>query len=301
MLNIDNLDLNIENYTFNDILNLFKLSVNFNKQDLKQVYKVILKVHPDKSGLDNKYFLFYVKAFKILKNTYEYNERISKKIGEECTHRKYNIEEGLSKSKEVKSLIDKLLELKPKQFHETFNSMFEQATALSKQEENGYGDWLKTDEGILDENIQSVQAMNEAIERNKRIAREKALVQYRGIQDVETQGGYSIVDNVEGYSSGLFSKTQYEDLKKAYTETLVPVTEEDYRQKRQYSSVDELQKSRKGSERLLTEKEYQLLLERQMEQEGEKSIKRNYELVRQAEMAKKQQDIFLSSLRQLKN
>ena len=60
------IDLDIENYDFNDLLKLFNINYNFNAEDLKQCYKIVLKTHPDKSGLNKEYFLFYSKAFKIL-------------------------------------------------------------------------------------------------------------------------------------------------------------------------------------------------------------------------------------------
>lgn len=58
---MDDLDLNIQNYDLEDILNLFKLNYQFTEQNLKQAYKTVLKTHPDKSGLDKEVFLFLKK------------------------------------------------------------------------------------------------------------------------------------------------------------------------------------------------------------------------------------------------
>jgi len=52
-------DLDIDNYNLEDILSLFKVPLNFNKEDLKTAKKMTLMTHPDKSGLDKDYFLFY--------------------------------------------------------------------------------------------------------------------------------------------------------------------------------------------------------------------------------------------------
>ena len=49
---METLDLNIENYDLNDLLNLFQLDYNFNEQDLKQAKKIVLQTHPDKCELD---------------------------------------------------------------------------------------------------------------------------------------------------------------------------------------------------------------------------------------------------------
>ena len=51
-------DLDIENYELEDILNLFKLQYNFVEADLKRAYRMALKLHPDKSGLDKQYFRY---------------------------------------------------------------------------------------------------------------------------------------------------------------------------------------------------------------------------------------------------
>ena len=41
--------------------------------------------------------------------------------------------------------------------------------------------------------------------------------------------GYNLVrEKVSNYSSGLFSKLPYEDFKKAHTETVIPVTHQDF-------------------------------------------------------------------------
>ena len=50
-----NIDLNIDNYELDDILNLFKIDYDFNHDDLKRVKKYVLQTHPDKSKLSKEY------------------------------------------------------------------------------------------------------------------------------------------------------------------------------------------------------------------------------------------------------
>ena len=64
-------DLDIENYKLNDILNLFKVPMDFNENDLKSAKKKTLMMHPDKSKLPKEYFLFYSNAYKKLFNIYK--------------------------------------------------------------------------------------------------------------------------------------------------------------------------------------------------------------------------------------
>lgn len=56
---MDSLDLDINNYDLNDILNLFQLNYNFTEEDLKKAKLITLKTHPDKSSLDVKFFFIF--------------------------------------------------------------------------------------------------------------------------------------------------------------------------------------------------------------------------------------------------
>ena len=71
------MDLDITNYDYDDILKLFKVGQNFNEEDLKKAKKQVLASHPDKSGLDKSYFLFFSSAYKILFNIYNFREKHS--------------------------------------------------------------------------------------------------------------------------------------------------------------------------------------------------------------------------------
>ena len=55
---MEQIDLNISNYSLNDIFNLFKIDVDFDEEEMRAAKKIVLMTHPDKSGLDPKYFYF---------------------------------------------------------------------------------------------------------------------------------------------------------------------------------------------------------------------------------------------------
>ena len=59
-----NVDLNEENYDYDGLLELFSLPHDFNHQHLKQAKKKVLLLHPDKSHLEEKYFLFFRKMYQ---------------------------------------------------------------------------------------------------------------------------------------------------------------------------------------------------------------------------------------------
>jgi len=67
---MDELDLDIDNYDLTELWALFNLENGFTKTDLKSAYRIVLKTHPDKSGLPKEYFLFFSRAFKMIKKIF---------------------------------------------------------------------------------------------------------------------------------------------------------------------------------------------------------------------------------------
>ena len=66
---MDDLDLNIQNYTFEDILNLFKISKDYTKEDVINSKNKVLAIHPDNSNLDKYYYKLFSEAYdKIYEN-----------------------------------------------------------------------------------------------------------------------------------------------------------------------------------------------------------------------------------------
>ena len=72
---METLDLEIENYELQDIVNLFHINIPFQEEDLKKAKKLVLKTHPDKSGLKPEIFLFYSKAYKKLYSIWEFTNK----------------------------------------------------------------------------------------------------------------------------------------------------------------------------------------------------------------------------------
>ncbi len=226
-------DLDIENYELEDILNLFRLQYNFVEADLKRAYRMALKLHPDKSGLDGEYFRFYMKAYKIVENIFNFRNR-KKKCAYDVV---YNSKEtDISEDKAV--LLHSLNGKSIKEFNKWFNEQFEKTKVNDDENDSGYGKWIKENEVSENNEKVSLSEFGRVFEKKKTEC--KALVKYNGVQDTEGgNGGYNLVrDKVENYSSGLFSKLSYEDFKKAHTETVIPVTREDYEKKEKFSSLE---------------------------------------------------------------
>jgi len=289
---MNNVDLNIDNYTYEDILGLFHLNYNFDVNDLKSAKKIVLKTHPDKSKLPNEYFLFYSKAYKMLYYVYEFRLK-SKKSDDD----KY--ENMTSETCEANSTLINQMNKKEK-FSVWFNRLFEQ---YYDKDENGYGEWLSQEDSNNIPKMSNMREMNEYIETKKQtLSNEQSLIQQNFIQDIPTSGSNLLNEENEQYSSGnIFSKFQYEDLKKAHEETLIPVSQDILKTRRQYQNADELTRERKHTIGILSEEESNRILENKITKDNEVSSHRAFSLIKQEEETNKRNNLFWGQLKMLQN
>ena len=287
---MEELDLNIDNYDYKDILKLFELNVNFRENDLKNAKKKVLMMHPDKSGLDKKFFLFFSSAFKILHSVFNFREKASKDLNEE-------VEYLAEKDDENQLIVDKLREkYNNKEFNNWFNKEFEKLKLENDYEKNGYGDWLKDVEDVKE--CKNRNEMNEMIDKKKRDLR--SITRYNDISEFNNSGYNDLANNKpEEYSSGMFSKLQFEDLKKAHEESVVPVTDEDYKMK--YSSMEDIRIKRQEQVlKPLSDKDGRLYLNNKKEGEDYIGRQRAFKLASQERESNRLNNIFWSSLKQIK-
>ena len=329
---LESMDLDINNYELNDILNLFKLPVMFDDKHLKQAKITVLQMHPDKSKLPKEYFLFFTKAYKILYEIYKVRFPDAKKYKEDKFSYTAVIDRELNqiKSKTAHNVEDreyhkteeeaykKIQKMDASKFNKWFNEKFEKFRLHDEEQDNGYEEWFRgvSKDGSADENENDVQEMggtwaerNAQIERKKAELRNKmALIQHTEIQTANSSGGgggyYGLGREApQEYSSGLFSSLQYEDLKKAHTETVIPVTAEDYDKRRKYTSTNEMQMFR-DIERTSYNytKEFQTTqLDRETELQVEQDMQRAYRLAKQDEIVREINKRFNSEFHQLTN
>ena len=135
-------DFNIDNYELSDLLNLFKITHNLTKDELKKAKQMVLSSHPDKSRLSSDYFIFFKRAYERVLQIYIFKNKSEKTSYN--TNTTYSADEDEDEKKERKILLDKI---KGKDFNKWFNKMFEKNKADT--EEQGYGEWLKSDEDVI--------------------------------------------------------------------------------------------------------------------------------------------------------
>tara|TARA_B100000780_G_scaffold185209_1_gene130059 strand:+ start:480 stop:1343 length:864 start_codon:yes stop_codon:yes gene_type:complete len=287
---MEQMDLNIDNYQYKDILDLFGLNKNFTERDIKNVKRKVLQTHPDKSGLDKKFFLFFTAIFKVLHSVYEFKAKANVNLNEEI---EYSVEETGENEVVVNNLREKY---STKEFNNWFNKEFDKIKLDNDYENTGYGDWLKNAEDS--EVCTNKTEMNEMIDRKKKNLR--SVIKFDGIHE-SNNGSYNDLANNKPaeYSSGMFSKLQFEDLRKAHDESVIPVTEDDFNSR--YSSMEDIKLQRhQQSLNPLSEAEGREYLNSQKSNEDEVGASRAFKLAAQEREASRGSNSFWTSLKQLK-
>ena len=298
------LDLNIENYSREELYKLFgfRSSIILSQENMNEARKIVLKTHPDKSRLDNKYFIFFNRAYKKLQDIYEFQNK---------TNTKKTTDKNEYYDSQNVEVLDKMFDMKKdlkdtNNFNKWFNDQFEKHR-LEDPAEHGYGNWLKSDEDIIftPQGINKDSMGREIEKRKKEI---QALTPYTGVGSsfgTSSVGGTSLMEYNSNFSSGsLFSGggVGFTDLRQAYAESVIPVTEEDFNKTQKFKSVDEYKRHRDNVNITpLSKEEAMRQLLTQEKKDNEDSAALAFYYAQQAEKANKNNETFWSGLKQITN
>ena len=287
-----NIDLNIENYDLKELLNLFNIDKNFNLEDLKKCKKIVHKIHPDKSNLDKEYFLFFCKAYRILENIYTFRNKRNTILDKNNSSQSYITKDKENDNKKILENIKKDVNFN---FNTWFNKTFEELNKDNKK--IGYGDWLKSDEDIINNSsINSIQNLHEEIENY----RKKLSINYNenSIINIENSNGSFLDSDIEYYSSNLFSKLHFDDLKRVHTENIIPI---DFKNKnKNFNNIDQLKNFRNTQKfNLIDEKESINILDKQNKLDNEIGVSTAFKLLKQEEESKVKNTLFWRNLKLL--
>ena len=144
--------------------------------------------------------------------------------------------------------------------------------------------------------------MAQAFEKKKGEAR--AVVVQKEIEDATGGGGYFLdEDEIDCYGGGdVFAKMKYDDVRYAHTNTVVPVTHQDFVDRKQYASIGQLQTARSQQDTVpLSESQAQRLLAEKERLQSSMSTRRAYNLLREEERGKKTADEWWSSLKRIED
>ena len=289
------IDLDINNYDLNDLYNLFNIHDHeLNYESMKEAKKIVLKMHPDKSKLDSSYFLFFSNAYKKLHAIYEFQNKSSKKKIDNSEYFEDHKKEALNHLFEQNKKLED-----PKQFSKWFNEQFEKHK-VENEEEMGYGEWLKTNEGLYETGSVSQASLHTEFEKQKK--KIQTVSKYMGLTDpfASTLGGTLLGKN-DNFSSGLFNDgLQYQDLRQAHIETIIPITQEDYQNIPKFKSEQEykLYRDRQNITPVSEQQAIKYLRERDKKTEEDSAHLAYYYAKQNEEHSKKNND-FWSSIKYL--
>ena len=298
------MDLNIDNYSLDDIFQLFQIKKRIlDNETMKYAKSVVLKSHPDRGMYkDPKYFIFYSSAYKKLYGIYEFQNKSTKKIEQETYE---PISEG---GEDENTILNQYFQKNKDEFQNSgdfnkwFNEKFDAYHEKNEADKMGYGSWLKSDEGIKKIQKQDLEAYK--LQKQK-----ESMVLYRGYNELASStlggsgfGGTMIYSSgITNFSTGkLFGSGGGTDLKQAYEESVIPITEDVYDAMPKFNSVDEYRRYReKTEEKPPDQVTAQKILEEQQIREEEESIARAFELAKQTERAQKKKTHFWKELKTL--
>ena len=286
-------DLNIDNYDLEDLLELFKLDYNFDNADLKKARKICMMTHPDKSGLGQKYFIFYTKAYQMVEDIHHFRAKKREMSTE------YTIEENESNQK----IVNKIQENKSR-FGKWFNEAFNKVKIKDNIQDDGYEDWLRSDENIASKKTVSLADFEKEFYKAKNNC--KAIIKRKGIEEVSYNNavGYDLVrERPDEYSSvDIFSKLKFEDLKKAHTETVIPITRDDYKSCPKFADLESYKQHRAATEtEPMTISESRHYISEKNDREGKSNVKRAFKILKQDEEIEKSHNQWWAYINQIED
>jgi hypothetical protein len=291
------IDLNIDNYTQEELYKLLGIyGQELNESILKSIRLVVLKTHPDKSGLKSDYFIFFSKAYNRLCSIYKFQNKMNStnKISS-------NDEEEIMISTKEKETFDAFfqsnthLKENSREFNSWFNHKFQECNKEEKEKEkdSGYGDWLRSNQDISESSTYSLQEL----ERKKKSLQQ--VIVHTGV--VEYQPSSSIcctdLDEVNNYTSKSFT-----DVKQAYTESVIPVTQYDLDNVKQFQNVNDYKKHRDAEQQkvsILSAQESERIIQQKQTILNQQSARIAYKWNQDYDRSKVANDKFQSEIKRI--
>ena len=193
---------------------------------------------------------------------------------------------------------------KVKEFNQWFNQKFEQYRLKDDEAETGYDAWFRdtadTDAAAIADNTAAADDSGSWADKVARLNQKKQELRnkYALVERTELEyagggggGGYDLTrERPQEYSSGIFGNLRYEDLKKAHTETVIPVTEEDYYNTKRFNTINELQtfrdQSRRDSYKQTSKAEQEHIYNTTRMRQEEEDTRRAFILAKQDEISR---------------
>ena len=297
-------NLNLQSYSLDEILGLFDLtSYDISIDHLKTAKRKVLMLHPDKSKLEPKYFLFYKKAFDVVVQFFDNQNRQNQVVtnNEVVYDPSYN-KEGDHVSEQIKQNVD---DMKSKKFQEKFNELFE-SNQMGTKPDTSRNEWFLQEQSDFQvpEGKLSKQAMSDNFQQIKK--QSNGLIHYNGVQSMnqDSATNNNFYDDDGDFSnqyvtSDPFSKLKFDDLRKVHRDqSVLAVSEQDIHNMQTYNSVEEFNRARSQHSYDPLEKEHaNRLLHDQEKAMQQRMMQKEYQAKLQTEQyAEKNKDVLSSFL-----
>lgn len=296
-------DLDFNNYSTEELYGLFKLKPYTPLTDdiMKNVRRVVLMTHPDKSSLSPEYFIFFRKALAVMEEIYKFttNKRDSNRsttytttdldtdIGETELNKiiRPMMQREATETKQIVGFGNQVFK-NESDFNRTFNEAWEKSQ-IDFLKTGGYEDWFRKGE-TKDYGKVPMSNMNDFFRERKKETRELIVRNDDGLLhgwnsgDTIGMGSNIVGENESDYTSGMFSGNfGYTDLQRAHeTETVIPVSEDDLANVPQFKTVDEYVNHRTAhNPQILSKQHYEELLNKNYEQTNMEATARAHKLI----------------------
>jgi hypothetical protein len=307
-------NLNIQSYSFEELLGLFDLkSYDLTVQDMKRAKHKVLMLHPDKSRLSADYFLFYKKAYDVILEFYQ-NQNRQNQVADEKTI-VYQAPGSGQMEKQVKKTIDKTMEkMGGQDFNSKFNELFEKS-GVAERPDPRKNEWFGQEGAAVfvpEGHKVSANNLGQTFQQIKE--RNSGLVRYAGVQEMRMGGGgaslYGDDDDDDGNNGGggyvnsdPFSKLKFDDLRKVHKDqTVFAVNETDFAKMQRFGSVEEYrQEQNRHSYDPLEKQRAQGILDERDKVYRQQMMRREYEAKLKTEQMEAKNRAALAAFLQLKN
>lgn len=278
-MSIADLDLDLDNYVYQELIDLFDVPTLYTIEDLKRAKQIVAQTHPDKSGLDAKYFIFFKRAFQILADIYRHRVR------EEKTHETVVAERGGGGDGEDGTIAAPFKHPTGKGFRKWFNRMYDDSVGTGGiTTTTGYGDWMKSNDGIDPSHEgKSFAEMSRLIGEQKRGSQ----ITTNTHPEAMASGGSGSFEELGVTATnhrGVVGNIAYDDVRHAYSNTVVAVCEDTVMSRRtHHTTVDSLVRERSHMGAIPDRAIAEQMLSDSRRVEAENDTARFYQLTKESE------------------
>lgn len=206
------MDLDVESYNYDELRGLFDLPTPYSREQWRGAAKVLLRVHPDKSGLPPSYFQFFREAHTLL------GSLLAGSGSRRRNENEYYDAREETRAHAVQGRSD---------FSDWFNAAFTEICGDGVAGKAGYGEWLSSGEAGADgrrdgEDVNAYFARCRAEAPPPAVAGEIVAVTEDGAHDTLGE------EEPTCYRPAMFSSLQYDDIRSAHGQRFIPVGESDF-------------------------------------------------------------------------